>query len=351
MWFNKQHRCEELIAHFRCPERYKLTLNVLVACLLSFFATFNSFYWLSSRTKTWGGASDVKIIFDNSYRAVERDSIGEGKVHEPVKGSIETLKESENNYYTFPESLGLENYYVQKKSEKTMEAIRSVSWRTAYKTKARAREGQIGWMADGGSRKEIKYRWNVISISTSSFFSFLTRVPTKERTLHHNGSIATTASGTKTRWSSETAFSSTSSVFLKIQLSHFKKKKPEMKTLNKQTKPNGCRHKGRWWKDSRNSNNYEHVNKHRVQPVTWVLGRARMFVKCGGVLCYERAATSYALNKQHRFMQRMRSFLCFEHAASSVGVQTLPTFLRSTKGNRYASSAANSREKGKKWTS
>lgn len=65
-----------------------------------------------------------------------------------------------------------------------------------------------------------------------------------------------------------------------------------MKRLYKQTKTSGSRHKGRWWKDSWNLNNYEHVNKHGVQLVTWVLGRARMFVNCGGVLCFERASSS-----------------------------------------------------------
>lgn len=67
-----------------------------------------------------------------------------------------------------------------------------------------------------------------------------------------------------------------------------------MKRLNKQTKARGSiqAHKGRWWKDSWNLNNYEHVNKHRVQLVTWVLGRARMFVKCGGGLCFECASSS-----------------------------------------------------------
>lgn len=115
LWFNKQHRCKELIAHFRCPERYKLTLNVLVSCLLFFSGWLDSFYWLRFQIKSFSGSRQAwwcrpcqNYVWLNSS-AVPRDTHQQDKVHDPMKGSIRPLrcsKKAENNYYTFPESLG-----------------------------------------------------------------------------------------------------------------------------------------------------------------------------------------------------------------------------------------------------
>lgn len=91
---------------------------------------------------------------------------------------------------------------------------------------------------NGISRKEIKYRWNVFPSRRAHFFHFSNSCAYKERTLHHNGSIATTVSGTKTRWSSEIAFDARSSVF-ENSIKSFWEKERRMKRLNKQTKPTG----------------------------------------------------------------------------------------------------------------